>query len=208
MSKNSSRVPAAALLTLALLAGGCDRQDSAAGQAKATAKTQSTDTTTTTTTTEKVVIDKIGILDRSHKGEAAPTARFTMPDGSATSLAAFAGKPVLLNLWATWCGPCVAEMPTLDRVALDDAGLQVVTVSQDLQGASSVQPYFAKGGLKAIKPYLDPTNAMLTALQTSGAEISLPTSILYDSTGHEVWRMVGGMDWTTPTAKGLLAEGR
>ena len=56
----------------------------------------------------------MGSFDRSHKGEAAPAYGFADPTGKQTTLAAYKGTPVLLNLWATWCAPCVAEMPTLD----------------------------------------------------------------------------------------------
>ena len=172
--------------------GGCDRQNPAPEQANAVAPAANG--------SEKVVVDTIGTLDRSHKGEAAQTLPFQAPDGSQTTIAAFAGKPVLVNLWATWCAPCVAEMPTLDKVA---ERMQVVAVSQDLDGAAKVDPFFAKAQLKNIKRYLDPGVTLSTAYQAS-----LPTSILYDSSGKEVWRMTGGMDWTSGTATELLAEAK
>jgi thiol-disulfide isomerase/thioredoxin len=184
----------------------CDRQDSASEQAGEQANTIAAPKTAVTTNGtaaaegEKVVVDTIGTLDRSHKGEAASTLPFKAPDGSTTSIAAFAGKPVLVNLWATWCAPCVAEMPTLDRIA---TRIQVLAISQDLDGAAKVAPFFAKAELKNIKPYLDPGVGLSVAYQAS-----LPTSILYDSAGKEVWRMTGGMDWTTPTATDLIAEAR
>jgi len=153
---------------------------------------------------DSVVVDTIGTLDRSHKGEAAPILRFQAPDGTETSAAQFAGKPLLVNLWATWCAPCVKEMPTLDAMAAAHQGsLQVVPVSQDLDGAAKVKPFFAQHDFKTLQPYLDPQAGLSIAYQAS-----LPMSILYDSTGHEVWRMTGAMDWTTQTAKDLLAEAR
>ena len=190
MSFRSTIVP---LLLLGALAA-CDRQDSAGEQANAVAPANSAQSVGG----EKVIVDTIGTLDRSHKGEAAPTLPFEAPDGSKTSIAAFAGKPVLVNLWATWCAPCVAEMPTLDKVA---ERMQVVAISQDLKGAEQVDPFFAKAGLKNIKRYLDPGVTLSVAYQAS-----LPTSILYDAAGKEVWRMTGGMDWTSATAGELLAE--
>ncbi|WP_240047494.1 TlpA family protein disulfide reductase [Sphingomonas panacisoli] len=146
-------------------------------------------------------VDVIGQLDRKHKGQAAPTAAFEGPDGAKLTLAGFAGKPFVLNLWATWCGPCKVEMPALDKIAAEGK-LPVVTISQDLNGAAAVTPYFAAAKFKALKAYLDPKLGFSAALGNP----SLPTTILYDAKGHEVWRMTGGMDWTSPTARDLLGE--
>ncbi|WP_448662903.1 TlpA family protein disulfide reductase [Sphingomonas sp. CJ20] len=141
-------------------------------------------------------------MDRSHKGEAAPTIAFVDPSGAKVTLATFAGKPVLLNLWATWCAPCVKEMPTLDALAVQQAGkVQVVPLSQDFGGAEKVAPYFAKAGFKALKPYLDADAAFSTTMA-----LNLPTTILYDSAGKEVWRVAGDMDWTGAQAAALIAE--
>lgn len=152
---------------------------------------------------ELVVNDVIGMLDRSHHGMAAPTAGFLDPAGHPTTLAALAGRPVLVNLWATWCAPCVRELPTLDRVA---QSVRVVTISQDLGAGSATQvsQFLASRHLTNLPAYRDPQVNLSMAY--GGA--SLPMSILFDSTGHEVWRMTGGMDWTTATARELLAEGR
>ena len=106
---------------------------------------------------------------------------------------------MLVNLWATWCGPCVKEMPTLDTAA---ATFPVVAIAQDKDRATVVA-YLAKAHLARIKPYVD-TQMTLSV----GYNASLPMSILFDSTGHEVWRTMGAMDWTGPQAKALLAEAR
>ena len=138
-------------------------------------------------------------IDRSHKGEAAPTLGFEGPDGKATTLAAFKGKPMLVNLWATWCGPCVKEMPTLDAAA---ANITILPISQD-KDRETVTAFFAKEKLTRLQPYLDKELGFSIAYNAS-----LPMSILFDSSGKEVWRSTGGMDWTGPAARAALAEAR
>ncbi|WOF44161.1 TlpA family protein disulfide reductase [Sphingopyxis indica] len=141
-------------------------------------------------------------LDRSHAGEAAPSATFRGPDDAPVTLAAFRGRPLLVNLWATWCAPCVAEMPTLDKLAAARRGaLTIVPIAQDIQGAEVVDPWFQQAGLSVLQPYLDPENALIDA-----AAGGLPTSILYDADGKEVWRIIGAIDWQGEEAKKLLAE--
>lgn len=182
-----------ALPPLLLLVAACDRQVAAPDQA--------TPTPTPVGPIEgaPVPIDMIGQIDRGHKGETPPPVTFADPDGKPVSIAAFKGKPVLVNLWATWCGPCVKEMPTLDAAAKD---FTVVAISQD-KDRPTVDAWFAKAGLKRLRPYLDEKLGLSIAYNAS-----LPTSILVDSSGREVWRIVGGMDWTSPSARALLAEAR
>ncbi len=186
------------LATLALGIAGCDTAKQPGEQANAAVDGESPAAPANGT----AEAERIGTIDRSHKGEAAPAIAFTAPDGKKTNLAAFRGKPVLLNLWATWCAPCVREMPALDRLAQrEGAKLQVLTVSQDLEGAAKVTPYFAKAGFKALQPWLDPDVGLSTHYG-----VNLPTTVLYDAQGREVWRVAGDMDWDGETAKGWLAE--
>jgi thiol-disulfide isomerase/thioredoxin len=193
------RVPSPYLAILAVfLAGsiaGCDREKPSGGQAA--------DGQANVSAGQAKAIGKFEyVVDRSHKGEAAPTAAFTGPDDAAVTLATFKGKPLLLNLWATWCAPCVAEMPTLDALAAQSSEtMAVIAVAQDLQGAEAVDPWFQKAGLKALQPYLDPENGLLDAYNSA-----LPTSIFYDAEGRELWRVVGAIDWQGTEATALLAE--
>jgi thiol-disulfide isomerase/thioredoxin len=142
--------------------------------------------------------------DRSHGGKPAPAVGFNDPDGHATSLKAFAGKPTLVNFWASWCAPCVKELPTLDRLARAESGkLNVVAISQDDAPHTSVEAFLQTHKIATLVSYQDPTMGLSSAI---GAEV-LPTSVLFDANGKEVWRYVGDQDWTSPEAARLLADG-
>jgi thiol-disulfide isomerase/thioredoxin len=146
-----------------------------------------------------------GKLDRSHAGSAAPKAQFEDPDGDPASLADFRGAPVLLNLWATWCAPCVAEMPTLDALAgREGERLRVLTVSQDLGGRDKVEAFFRKQGYRNLETWLDPQMALMAELKVD----TLPTSIFYDGSGRELWRVTGMEDWESGRTALLLKEAK
>lgn len=143
----------------------------------------------------------MGKVDVSKRGTPAPAMPFTGPDGAPATLSAFRGKPLLVNLWATWCAPCVAEMPTLDRLAAREKDrIQLIVVSQDMAGKRVVDPYFAKARFTMLKPYLDKENVLMLAL---GSE-TLPTTVFYDADGKEQWRVIGAMEWDGERAKTLI----
>lgn len=136
-----------------------------------------------------------GAVDSSHAGTPAPTQAFAREDGSKVTVADFRGKPVLVNLWATWCAPCIAEMPALDRLAKAKAGeMAVVGISQDLQGWAKVKPFLAKAKLQHMTILLDEEGALATTLGAPG----LPYTVLYDADGKEVWRVNGPREWDQP----------
>ena len=144
-------------------------------------------------------------VDRSHAGKMAPETEFSGPEGETVRLADFEGTPLLVNLWATWCAPCVKELPTLDALARDhrvDADLVVMAVSQDKGPPASVRAFLDKTGAKYLPAYQDADMALSGAVN---AQV-LPTSILYDAHGREVWRYVGDLDWTGEEAAKLLDE--
>jgi thiol-disulfide isomerase/thioredoxin len=144
-----------------------------------------------------------GVLDRSHAGTPAPGLTFQDGEGKPTSMAAFRGRPTLVNLWATWCAPCIIEMPALDALAMREGdALQVVALSQDLDGRAAVTRFFGERNFRALEPNLDPQMEYMTSLKLS----TLPTTILYDAEGKEVWRMVGIADWESERVAKLLAE--
>jgi thiol-disulfide isomerase/thioredoxin len=141
-------------------------------------------------------------VDRSHEGKSAVDIHFTDPDGDDTSLAEFSGKPMLVNLWATWCAPCVKELPTLDRLSQSKGAIQVVAVSQDMAPHASVVAFLEAHKIQNLVAYQDSKMDLSAGLDAP----VLPTSILFDAQGREVWRYVGDLDWTSPEAAKLLAE--
>jgi thiol-disulfide isomerase/thioredoxin len=125
----------------------------------------------------------------------APQVSFSDATGASTNLSDFAGKPVLLNLWATWCAPCRREMPSLERLQarLGDK-ITVLAVSEDIGGNKAVAPFIAKFGLKAVKTYLDPKSTLTQAFNVDG----LPTSFLIDRRGRVIGRVEGEAEWDSP----------
>jgi thiol-disulfide isomerase/thioredoxin len=143
--------------------------------------------------------------DRSHKGQPTPTVKFNNPDGGEFDLTKFKGAPVLVNLWASWCAPCIKELPTLQQLEQAQAGegkLGVIAVSQDMAPQGSVDAFLGERDIGRFAAYHDPDMKLTSAL---GIQI-MPTTVLYDAQGKEVWRYVGDLDWTGEEAKKLLAE--
>ena len=132
----------------------------------------------------------------------APGTAFADDTGRSVSLADFRGRVVLVNLWATWCQPCIREMPALDRLAAAMKGTDfaVVLISQDRGGAHVVGPFLQQLGLKVLQTYLDPKSAVGQAFAVRG----LPTSILIDRDGTELGRLEGAEEWDGAAAQALL----
>lgn len=131
--------------------------------------------------------------------------KFKNPDGGDFDLSKFKGGPVLVNLWASWCAPCIKELPTLQKLEEShnvDGALGVIAVSQDMAPQGSVEVFLAERDLGRFAAFHDADMKLTDAL---GIHI-MPTTILYDAQGKEVWRFVGDLDWTSDEAKKLLAE--
>lgn len=180
---------------LAFVLAGCDRQSTEPAQPQESAAPASSGEEKT---------DLTGEVDRSFAGEAIPALTVTDPSGTTLALGEMKGKPTLVNLWATWCVPCVAEMPLLDSLAAElGDSVRVLTVSEDLQGAEKVEPFFAERKLTNLSKWMDPKNELVIAY---GGSASLPLTVMYDAEGKEVWRVLGGFDWSSAEARELIAE--
>jgi len=131
-----------------------------------------------------------------------PATPFEDNMGQPVTLDSFHGKVVLLNVWATWCPPCVAEMPALDKLQADlgGEGLAVVAVSTDAQGIKKSAPFYRRAGITHLDLYNDTRSALPQALKVSG----LPISLLIDRDGHVVGRMEGPAQWDSPEAEKLI----
>ncbi|MGE3783462.1 MAG: TlpA family protein disulfide reductase [Alphaproteobacteria bacterium] len=131
----------------------------------------------------------------------APEVIFTDIDGKPAGFADLRGKPVVVNLWATWCQPCLREMPSLERLQEKLAGkLTVAAISQDRGGEKAVTPFLAKLGLDKVRVYLDPKSEVGKAFGVRG----LPTSIVLDAAGREIGRVEGAAEWDSEKMLAVL----
>ena len=131
---------------------------------------------------------------------------FIAPDGKAVSLAAFHGRVVLLNLWATWCVPCREEMPALDRLqkSLGSSDFEVVAVNIDTTRLEKVKDFLRDAKISALASYTDPKADTFYRLKTAGKVVGLPTSILIGRDGCEIATMAGPADWGSGDALALV----
>jgi len=133
-----------------------------------------------------------------------PELRFTDGDGQTHTLADFRGKVVLLNVWATWCGPCRTEMPTLDRLQAQLGGpdFEVVALSVDRGGPERVKAFYDSIGVQHLALHVDASNDATSALSIVG----LPATILIDREGKELGRLFGPAQWDAPDVLAFLGS--
>jgi thiol-disulfide isomerase/thioredoxin len=130
----------------------------------------------------------------------APPVSFADQSGKTVTLADFRGRVVLINLCATWCAPCVHEMPSLARLQARLGGLTILAISEDRRGAEVVAPFIEKLGLDGLAIYLDPKNDVDHAFAVAG----LPTSFLIDRGGRILGELQGAADWDSPDMVKLI----
>ncbi len=133
----------------------------------------------------------LGAIRRISPPTAPPAVTFVDAQGKPTALAAWRGRKLVLNFWATWCGPCVREMPSLQALAQHSPGLTVVPVSADAGGAPVVRQFYARHAITALPVWLDPHGKAGEAMGVPG----LPTTFLVGTDGRVRGRVVGGADW-------------
>ncbi|WP_342149265.1 thiol:disulfide interchange protein TlpA [Methylorubrum sp. SB2] len=136
----------------------------------------------------------------------APALAFQGPDGAATGLSALDGKLRLVNLWATWCAPCKAEMPALDRLQAELGGdrFQVVAINVETRNLDKPPAWFKANGITGLTYYGDPEGKVLPALQSAAGSTGLPTTALIDAKGCMLGVMKGPAEWSGEEGKRLI----
>ncbi len=124
-------------------------------------------------------------------------------DGKQMTLDDFRGKAVLVNFWATWCAPCLKELPSLDKLeqAFGSGKFSVVAIAADPRGPEVARQFLDRLNIEHLELYADPD--LRFAFAIGGADI-LPVSILYDAEGQEIGRLVGEADWAAPESRRLI----
>jgi thiol-disulfide isomerase/thioredoxin len=132
----------------------------------------------------------------------APPITFRDADGNKKEIADFHGQVVLMNFWATWCAPCVRELPSLARLQkeLGDRHFTVLAVSTDLKGAADAVPFLKRLKLDALPLYLDPEMALAHGLSVK----NLPTTVLFSKRGTVIGHLTGTAEWDSAEAKALI----
>jgi len=131
-----------------------------------------------------------------------PEIAFADGDGKPKSLADFAGKVVLLNIWATWCVPCREEMPALDKLETKLGGkdFEVVAINIDKGGSDKAAAFLKETGAEHVALYTDPTGKLFSTIKTVG----MPTTLIVDRDGKEIARLIGPADWASPEAIAVI----
>ena len=142
---------------------------------------------------EKGVLKRFMLSDELLK---VPNNTFYDNNQKERKLSYYLGRGLVLNFWATWCAPCIKEMPDLDRLhaILKSSNIDVLAVSEDREGLHFVRKFYAANNLKELEILIDPKGKLLQAAGGRG----LPTTILIDQQGYEVGRLLGVADWDAP----------
>ena len=132
---------------------------------------------------------------------AQPVLTFTQPNGQEMRLSDYRGKYVLLNVWATWCAPCIIEMPMLNDLQAARKGddFEVITISID-RNAQEAQAFLKENNLSELPAWHDGSYALPAKVGARG----LPVSIFYNPDGLEIARVSGEVDWTSDEANALV----
>lgn len=135
-----------------------------------------------------------------------PDLVFDGPDGKKKTIADFAGKTLLVNLWATWCAPCLKEMPSLDALQKEMGGpdFAVVAINIDTRNLDKPKTWLADNKIAALPFYADPQAATFQVLRAAHKVEGMPVSLIVDKAGCELGIIQGPADWASTEAKALM----
>jgi thiol-disulfide isomerase/thioredoxin len=141
-------------------------------------------------------------LEKLSPPVAPPDGVFMTPDGAPHRLDEFKGRAMVVNLWATWCAPCVSEMPALEALskALAPQDIAVLPLSSDRGGVDVVQAWYQQHGITGLPVLLDPKGALVRAFNAKG----IPTTVIIGQSGLVVARLEGVADWAAPAAQATI----
>jgi thiol-disulfide isomerase/thioredoxin len=133
-----------------------------------------------------------------------PDGVFVSQDGVSHHLGEFKGRGMVVNMWATWCVPCIAEMPSLDTLSktLAPMDIAVLPLSSDRGGVEAVSAWYQAHGITGLPVLLDPKGAMARAFNARG----IPTTVIINTAGQVVARLEGAADWASPAAQALIRQ--
>ncbi|MBZ9989449.1 TlpA family protein disulfide reductase [Mesorhizobium sp. BH1-1-5] len=151
-------------------------------------------------------VGQVAALQPADPPQSLKSLAFNGPDGKPMTLADHAGKTVLLNLWATWCAPCRAEMPALDTLQKEKGSnaFEVVAVNVDTGDDTKPKKFLKEIGVETLGFYRDPTIALFNEVKTRGLALGLPVTMLIDADGCLIAHMNGPAEWSSPDAKRLV----
>ncbi|CDX38360.1 Thiol:disulfide interchange protein tlpA [Mesorhizobium sp. ORS 3359] len=151
-------------------------------------------------------VGQVAALQPADPPQSLKSLAFNGPDGKPMTIADHAGKTVLLNLWATWCAPCRAEMPALDALQKEKGSkdFEVVAVNVDTGDDAKPKKFLKEIGVQTLGFYRDPTIALFNEAKTRGLALGLPVTMLIDADGCLIAHMNGPAEWSSPDAKRLV----
>lgn len=154
-----------------------------------------------------LVKGEVAAVEIRKRPQAAPELSFTGPDGQPMTLAAFKGKTLLVNLWATWCAPCLKEMPSLDALQREMGGpdFAVVAINIDTRNLEKPKTWLADNKVTTLPYYADPQAGVFQALRAAHKVEGMPVSLIVDKSGCELGIIQGPADWASADSKALMA---
>lgn len=133
-----------------------------------------------------------------------PETPFFDEHGNQISIADYRGKIIIMNFWATWCAPCVAEMASLDRLQeqLSGTNMEVLAINEDRNGQEAATAFFEEKGLKHLRNLLDRDMKLARAANIA----AMPTTLLINTEGEEVAAVLGEAEWDSPDIVAYLKQ--